>query len=548
MPDANSKVARMVQPESLKSDEYQPWSRGRGVDVWAMICAAMTGDLEAIQKLVARDPNLVGCEYEYFKPIRFAVRENQRAVVDFLLEKGADPADEAGDSLLTIARDRGYKELAALFESKLKNRYRIVPEAAALAAAIKARDVAQVHALLAKQPDLIHAGDERGNQPIHWAVMTRQIGLIDYLLERGADINAVRPDGIRPLQLTNGDYHYRGWRDVPSTALQKHEVLIGYLLARGADYDISTATKIGDLDRVRELLDQNPALLNQVPAHSYYTGLPLRNAAGAGHLEVVKLLLERGADPNEPEPGIAPHGGALHAAIGGKHYEIVKLLLEHGANPNAEVESSGNCLAMAKWAGALREIVDLITSYGGVRTVELVCHDGDLETLAQMLRANPQLSVGERPDNPQIMELILRYQPDILKRTPDPTPWWSLGTPKTPEFARWLMERGLDPNRRNWLGITLLHRCAARGDIEMAQVCLDFGADIDATETEWSSTPLGCAARQGKKEMVEWLLKRGANPNLPEDEPWALPSAWAKRRGHHEISEIFSRGLRELRG
>src|SRR5687768_656345 len=170
--------------------------------------------------------------------------------------------------------------------------------------------------------------------------------LIDYLLKRGADINAMRPDGARPLDLTNGDYHYRSWyRDLPSTALQKHEVLIGYLLARGADYDLSTATKIGDYGRVHQLLGENPALANQVPAYSYYTGLPLRNAAGAGHIEVVKLLLKYGARPNEPEPGIAPHGGALHAAIGGKHYEIVKLLLEHGANPNAEVESSDNCLS-----------------------------------------------------------------------------------------------------------------------------------------------------------------------------------------------------------
>jgi hypothetical protein len=72
MPDAKSKIARMAQPELLKSEEFQPWSRGRGVDVWATICAAITGDLPTIQGLVDRDSNLVECEYEYFKPIRFA--------------------------------------------------------------------------------------------------------------------------------------------------------------------------------------------------------------------------------------------------------------------------------------------------------------------------------------------------------------------------------------------------------------------------------------------------------------------------------------------
>src|SRR5262249_44838959 len=149
------------------------------------------------------------------------------------------------------------------------------------------------------------------------------------------------------------------------------------------------------------------------------------------------------------------------------------------------------------------------------------------------------LPVNERLDDPQITKLILRYQPDILKRSPDPTPWWSLATPKTAEFARWLMEHGLDPNRRNWLGVTLLHRCAAKGEIDVAEVCLEFGADIDAIETDFSSTALGWAARAGKKEMVEWLLSKGANPNLPDDELWARPLEWAKRKGLHEIVNVL---------
>ena len=54
----------------------------------------------------------------------------------------------------------------------------------------------------------------------------------------------------------------------------------------------------------------------------------------------------------------------------------------------------------------------------------------------------------------------------------------------------------------------------------MGTVCLDFGADIDAVDAEYSSTPLGWAARAGQEEMVDWLLKKGANPNRPEAEPW----------------------------
>jgi ankyrin repeat protein len=544
----NDRIARMVQPEPLKSEEYQPWSRGRGVDVWATICAAITGDLSAMRELVARDRRLATCEFEYFQPVRFAVRENHRGIVDFLLEHGANPGYESGDSLLKIARDRGHIELAASLESILRERFQIVPEGPAVAQAIRDRDRTRVRSMLETQPDLVHAADERGNQPIHWAVLTRQVDLIDDLLTRGADINAMRPDGARPLDLTRGDYHYRSWyRDLPWNAIRKHEVLVGYLLARGAYYDISVAAKVGDAERVGALLDQDPGLVNRVPAYcSYYSGLPLRCAAANGHLEVVKLLLERGANPNEPEFDIAPFGGALHAAIGNKHHEIVTLLLEHGANPNGEVESSGNCLLIAKFARAPRKTRDLLLSYGAKPLPGYT--DKDVKLLARELDADP----SKRIDGPTLdslihgghrkcLELILQHQPDVLAQTPDSTPWWSLGMPKSTKLARWLMERGLDPNRRNWLGITLLHRCAAKGDVNMAQVCLDFGAGIDAVETEWSCTPLGVAARSGKKDMVEWLLAKGANRHAPEDEPWAQPSAWARRQGHQDIADLFSR-------
>ena len=84
-----SKLARMTQPESLRSTEYQQWSRGRGTEVWAMLCASITGDLDTVRTLVVRDRNLGNCEFEYFTPIRCSVRENHRAVVEFLLENGA---------------------------------------------------------------------------------------------------------------------------------------------------------------------------------------------------------------------------------------------------------------------------------------------------------------------------------------------------------------------------------------------------------------------------------------------------------------------------
>src|SRR5690349_21182437 len=68
----------------------------------------------------------------------------------------------------------------------------------------------------------------------------------------------------------------------------------------------------------------------------------LAHAAGHGHLDVVRSLLARGADPNTPEEGIAPHGRALYAAVYTGQFEVAKVLLEYGANPNQEMESSAD--------------------------------------------------------------------------------------------------------------------------------------------------------------------------------------------------------------
>jgi hypothetical protein len=56
---SSDRVARLIQPDALKQETPWLWSPGTGVDVWAMFCACITGDLAAVSQLVARDPSLV---------------------------------------------------------------------------------------------------------------------------------------------------------------------------------------------------------------------------------------------------------------------------------------------------------------------------------------------------------------------------------------------------------------------------------------------------------------------------------------------------------
>lgn len=530
------RISAMHQPDELRSEEWQPWCQGKGTHVWQMITAAISGNLPAIQQLLKEDPRLLHCSYHYYTPLYFAIRDNHPEVVEYLLKHTPRPAPDT-DRLPQIARERGNHSMADFVEKLLLQLYQICPEGNTIAAAIKSGNSDMLIKKLQQQPSLLNAADASGNKAIHWAVLTRQLPLISFLLDMGADINAQRPDGARPLDLTNGDYYYRSWyRDLPPHALQQHAVVAGFLIANGADYDISVAAKFGDSHRVAELLDKDPSLVKRLPDYvSYYSGYALRNAAGAGHLATVQLLLARGADPNFPELDIAPWGGALHAAIGGNHRQIVQLLLEHGANPNAAVESSGNCMSRAKYYNAAPEMINLLALHGAAQTVELLCYYNNLEELAQVFQANPQLhvppealdaAIGE--GHQLVVELLLRFHPDLLKKHP-------LQKISNINFARWLMKNGLSPNNANWLGVTPLHRAAAEGNIELAALCLEYGAIIDAIDADYSSTPLGWAARNGHRSMVAFLLQEGADAMAPRHISWAQPASWAERMGYEDI-------------
>ena len=130
---------------------------------------------------------------------------------------------------------------------------------------VRAGDTGRLQALLNANPALANARDERGNS----AVLIAQ---------------------------------YRDKRDA-----------VAVLLAAGPELDIFDAAALGRTARVAEWLDQDPALLD---AQSSMGFGPLALAAFFGQADTVKLLLDRGADP---QPGVNL------AAMKG-HIEVLKLL------------------------------------------------------------------------------------------------------------------------------------------------------------------------------------------------------------------------------
>ena len=517
---------RLIRPHDLKDDE-----------VWSMLRAARDGDLERVKALTASRPALVHCEYNYTPPLHFAVREGHSEVVRLLLDHGADAATYRTypfqDSLLTMAQDRDHHEVAALLLERAASRFPVMEGLAGLLDSAQNGDLDAVRQALDRDPDLAHVSDDTGDTALHRAATVGRLDIVTLLLDAGAPVDAIRADGFRPIHCALN----RGRKP----ALLAGQVA-GYLLARGASYNIYLAAVFGDMPYVRHALAGDPSLANfEETSHAR----PISAAARRNDLEMVKLFLSAGSNPSLPEAG-APLGESLWTAVYQDQYEMAKLLLEHGANPNTAPESSGPAIMHARKNPAMR---DLLLSYGAreesrpFADLAKLLDDGKLEELERRLKESGVLDHQDQAywgegilagpanaGNREAVELLLRCGAKV----PDISKWGRAYYFKHTEIARILLENGMNPNHQTWHHVTLLHDMAQAGDLAKAGLLLDHGADINAVDEEYRSTPLGLAARWGKRDMVALLLERGADPNR-SGAPWATPLAWARKKGHSGI-------------
>lgn len=128
-----------------------------------------------------------------------------------------------------------------------------------------------------------------------------QIPFLHLLCDRGADPNtAIHAAALhRELESVNALLTYGARMDLPvAAALGRVEEFRGLLRSASAEdrhLALTMASDFGHVEIVRLLLDsgENPNRYNPVGGHSHTT--PLHQAAGSGHEEVVRLLVERGA-------------------------------------------------------------------------------------------------------------------------------------------------------------------------------------------------------------------------------------------------------------
>ncbi len=139
-----------------------------------------------------------------------------------------------------------------------------------------------------------------------------------------------------------------------------------------------------------------------------------------------------------------------------------------------------------------------------------------------------------------MMELPLRDG----ARLPEMSKWAKEYYFKNYDSAAFLLESGMDPNHRNWRRVTLLHGLAFKGELRKIALLLNYGAAVNPIDDEFQSTPLGLAARSGRRDVVALRLERGADKN-GAGAPWATPLARTQRKGHQQIAaDLWQAGAR----
>lgn len=559
--DSASFARLMVQPQAMKTRKYASGiDTLNGNDAWTMFKACAAGDIPKVRTLLTKDARLVNAQFWYQFPLHFAVRDGNAELVELLLNHGADSGQstytyDSWPKLLDIADDRGFADVKSVLVRHLKRQFNYSPNFELLKDAIISRSPRKVGAVLRKHPKLVKAADALGNNALHWSVITRQLDLIARFVDLGTPLEAKRANGQTPLLVaTSGGYDYwhrDAWRP-GHPSLRNPAVMVGYLLAHGAKYTISTAAAIGDQECVEAILAKNP---EEAVRLNSARRTPLSYAAAKGHTHIAQILLEHGADPNAAEEG-APNGFALFSACQGNHQDTAKLLLEHGADPNAGADSSGCCLTICEvyHGKQAKPLQKLLRSYGAY-TPPYAMKKSELK---QALRdEEPAVHHEEFLENvvakcdDELLDLCLAFDPNMPQKIGC---WGGMPHPGFPKLLRRLIDHGLDVNRRDWLGRTFLHGCAESFDTTIAAELLDAGANINARDAEFQETPLATAIRSDpwcpdekdrpkieadRKHMAGFLLERGAAASLPDDAPWTSPLTLARKRGFTEIEALL---------
>jgi ankyrin repeat protein len=390
------------------------------------------------------------------------------------------------------------------------------------------------------------------------------------------DQNAIVDEFLRLACLTYGDDE-RSRLDRAEALLAEH----GWL----ARANIHTIAATGDVDAARQLLgrDRSQASLAGGPHRweplLYLAYARVRSGPGSDALEVARLLLENGADPNAGYlwEGLIPPFTALTGALGGggalplhpRELALARLLLEAGADPN-----DGQALynrgpdPEEGWVDLLLEL-GLGTGDGGPwRRLLGERQDSPRQMVEDLLmsaaghgyteRIRKLLARGVDPagrgsrhpiyrGRSPVQEAALAGHLDIIELLVAAGASWEHDQVDALIAAamagdREAVDRLLvaDPAVRERAierEPALLVRAAEQEKLSVATLLIELGFDVNALDR---SAPLHEAAMRGNLELIRLLLDHGADPNLHDTGYDGTPAGWAEHFGHTDAQQLLA--------
>ena len=258
-------------------------------------------------------------------------RQDDHARVKALLAAGGDPdaRDRAGAPLLLVAAGRGHHKTAAALLAAGADLH-VVDSAMGVSAMHRAAQSGQVkilQLLLSGGAYLDQQSAVNGHTPLLDACFYKRYAAVEFLLKQGANTALRNTLGLTPMDWA------RRQKDARLLTLlkQQHE----RDRQREQRQRLLAATRAGDHTLAAQLL-----AAGSVPDQVAKDGnTPLLLAAKLGHTEIVKALLEKGADPNRTDRLMKATPGHKAGFFG--HAAIMLLLIKHGLKLDARGPYNG---------------------------------------------------------------------------------------------------------------------------------------------------------------------------------------------------------------
>lgn len=248
----------------------------------------------------------------------------------------------------------------------------------------------------------------------------------------------------------------------------------------------------------------NPQCINALDYSGTIT--ILHNAAQYNNLELIKLLLELGAQIDIPTG--ESHETPLHRAVYGYAVEATEALLNYGANPNALNTSKQS------------PIFELGVHTNPIKTPQmallLLKHGADVH-----LKDWKGNTVLHYVSIPEVAQLLLQHGAEVdARNNAGETPLIENASHGDDKMVQFLLKNGANINLKNEKGRTMLHLFVfddEYGNIPQAKKTLSLGAEINARDNEGFS-PLYQASAAHYLPGVKLLIAKGADVNLRDNE------------------------------